>query len=113
MELSHHITNNICLISITGDITKDESPSIQEDLLHLVEQKNYRGNIINLENVSSIDSSGIGVIVSIFRACQTKDTRLCLCQLNKKVTNVFELIELDKIIPMYPTEEKALASFKE
>ncbi len=113
MELSHRIENNICIISINGQITKDESPNIQEKLLSIVEQENYRGNIINLENVPTIDSSGIGVIVSIFRACQTHDVKLLLCRLNQKVTSVFELIELDKIIPIYPTEKKALASFKE
>lgn len=66
--------------------------------------------VLDLSPVQFIDSSAIAALLSVVKSVpQGSDLRLCGAQ--EQVRSVFRLTRLDKVIPLYETEEEALVSF--
>lgn len=79
----------------------------REDLMALIAQGNSR-LIIDLNRVDFIDSSGLGVLVSLMKAVGG-NANLAICNMKDSVFSVFRLTRMDKIFTIVPTEADALA----
>ena len=67
--------------------------------------------ILDLSDVSFVNSSGLGALVSILKEVRTVKGHMALCNLARYVQEVFEITQLSHIFDIYPTEEEAVASF--
>ena len=67
--------------------------------------------VIDLSRIESIDSSGLGSLVSAFRRTREAGGDLCLCGLSRQVRGAFDLTHLDDVISIYDDTEEALAHF--
>ena len=66
--------------------------------------------VLDLSPVQFIDSSAIAALLSVVKSVPPgSDLRLCGAQ--EQVRSVFRLTRLDKVLPLYETEEEATASF--
>ncbi len=73
--------------------------------------KGARKVLISLANVTSVDSSGIGALVSAYTSVSGRGGKLRLCSLPASVKNVLEVTQLNTVFETFDTEEAALASF--
>lgn len=67
--------------------------------------------LINLGGVSTIDSSGIGELVSAYTTVTNRGGKLKLCNLPSKVSDILQITQLITVFEVFETEEEALASF--
>jgi anti-sigma B factor antagonist len=67
--------------------------------------------ILNLSEVESIDSSGIGELIHAYYSANTKDGRLTLLNPAKSLWEVLQLTQLSRVFEVYVDEGKALESF--
>ncbi len=67
--------------------------------------------LINLENVSTIDSSGIGELVAAFTTVSNRGGDLKLSNLSPKVTDILQITQLITVFQVEDSEEAALSSF--
>ncbi len=67
--------------------------------------------IIDLGNISFIDSSGFGALLSLLRRAKNGSGILRICNVTPGVMKVFRLLQLDKIFEIYNTREECLESF--
>lgn len=65
--------------------------------------------ILDLQEVTFIDSSGLGAIVATLKHV-TPDRTLVLAGLTPPVQRVFELTRMDKVFSLFPTLEAALGT---
>lgn len=65
--------------------------------------------VLNFKNISFIDSSGLGVILSLFRKIKENDGSLVICSVKDSVKVLFKLVRLSHMIQIYESEEEALA----
>jgi len=65
--------------------------------------------ILNLERVSFMDSSGLGVMMFCKRICDGVGGTLALCSMQQYVDNLLTLTNLKKAMPVFATQEAALA----
>jgi len=66
--------------------------------------------VVNLEEVSYMDSSGIGTLVEVFRRVNAYDGKLGLCGISPRVRSLFEITKLDKFFKIYDSEPEALSA---
>jgi len=64
---------------------------------------------VDLQNVTFMDSTGLGVLVGRLKLVRTHDGSLSLVCSNDRVLKVFAITGLDKVFRIYPTVEQALA----
>ncbi|GIM48286.1 anti-sigma F factor antagonist [Collibacillus ludicampi] len=95
-ELDHH-TAEIVRERVEGELNKDLTP-------HL---------IMNLEGLSFMDSSGLGVILGRYKRVSQMGGRMALCSVNDTLLRLFELSGIQKILRIYDSETHALAEIGE
>jgi anti-anti-sigma factor len=110
MVFNHRIDKNVCVVSIEGNIALDGVNEAKEYLRPLLDDANVKGLLINFGQVNFIDSSGIGLIVSIFKTLQQREAKFGLSNLSKKNEEIFTITRLNKILDIYPSESEALTT---
>lgn len=110
MIFSHRVENSVCLVGIEGNIALDGVNEAKAFLKPHMEDPKVKSIIINFEKVNFIDSSGIGLIVSVFKTMQQKEGRFAISNLSKKNEEIFSITRLNKILEIFPTEKEALTA---
>ena len=110
MEFTNRTGNDICIVAISGNIALDGVNEVKEYIKPLIDQADLKGLVINFENVNFIDSAGIGLIVSLFKTLQQRDSKFALSNLSDKNQEIFNITRLNKILDIYPTEQEATAA---
>ena len=68
--------------------------------------------VVDLSDVTFIDSSGLAAIIEYFRDSGEFQGLLCLAGLNTTLQTIFEIVRLDKVIPIFPSRVDAIAAVK-
>jgi anti-sigma B factor antagonist len=97
--ISNHI--DCWIVELSGRIDLTNASKLHNAIKELL-NKEVQDVILNLNQVSFIDSSGMGVLVSILHSIQSHERHLKLCTLQANVLNIFELLKLDKVFEIYP-----------
>ena len=92
-ELDHH-TATIFREVIDQELSKDFVPNL----------------VVNFENLTFMDSSGIGAILGRYRQIKAKGGKMVFCGLSKHIKKIMQLGGLLTIIPVCSDENNALAS---
>ena len=98
----------VVVVALTGEIDLHHTPEMHKTLVTIC-QKQPAQLVINLEDVSYIDSSGIGTLVEVFRRINGYKGKLALCGLSDRVHSVFEITKLDHFFKIFDTEAEALS----
>ena len=69
--------------------------------------------VLNMENVTFVDSMGLGSIISILKTAKNHNGDLKLASTSKTVRAIIEIIRLHKIVQIFANPEQAVKSFKE
>jgi anti-sigma B factor antagonist len=89
-----------------GDALGDLRDSIREALAG--DQKNL---LLNLAEVSHIDSSGLGQLIGSYATVTNRGGQMKLLNLQKRVNDLMQITKLLTVFEVYTNEEAALRSF--
>jgi anti-sigma B factor antagonist len=98
----------VAIVDASGEIDLHQSTVLQKKLLAVLDKKPDR-MIINLANVSYMDSSGVASLVKLLSRTRKNGISLGLAAPTKKVKAIFEITRLDSVFNIFDTEEEALA----
>jgi anti-sigma B factor antagonist len=57
--------------------------------------------LIDLKDITFIDSSGLGTLVILLKKVRSLERRLCICSINDQVRMLFELTSMDRVFEVY------------
>jgi anti-sigma B factor antagonist len=98
-------------VDVAGRITLGEGSSALRDLLREMVGKGEKKILLNLGDVSFIDSSGIGELVSGFTTVTNSGGQLKLLNLNKRVKDLLQITKLYTVFDVHEDEAGAVRSF--
>jgi len=67
--------------------------------------------VINLADTSHMNSTAIGMFITAHKHYSERGARLKLCNVDRKIQNVFVITRLSLVFEVYETEAEAIASF--
>ena len=102
---------DVTVIDVAGRITLGEGSSVLRDALRDLVSKNQKKILLNLGEVSYIDSSGIGELVSGFTTVTNGGGALKLLNLNKRVKDLLQITKLYTVCDVHEDEASAIRSF--
>ncbi|MGD0693828.1 MAG: STAS domain-containing protein [Terriglobia bacterium] len=111
MKATIRQVDSVTVIDVSGRITLGEG-CVQ--LRQLIREELAKGNkhmLVNLAEVTYIDSSGIGELVSAFTAVSNQGGQLKLLKLTKKVHDLLQITKLYTVFDVHDDETKAISSF--
>ncbi|MGQ9632088.1 MAG: STAS domain-containing protein [bacterium] len=100
----------LAIIRLQGELTLGEAQTLREGIKGLV-QRGFRYLLMDFSKATFIDSAGLNVLISAKRIFRSRGGDLGLFGLNRAISEVFEMTQLDKIIDMFPDEGEAVRSF--
>ena len=111
VKLTTRQVGDVTVIDVAGRITLGEGSSVLRDSLRDMVSKNQKKILLNLGEVSYIDSSGIGELVSGFTTVTNSGGALKLLNLNKRVKDLLQITKLYTVFDVHEDEAGAIRSF--
>ena len=90
-----------------GEITFDNADELSSAIQNHLE-KNIDKIIINLKDISYIDSSGIGMLISLWVNSDTSGNSFRICEVNQTLDDIFKLVNIDSFITIDTTEAESM-----
>ena len=111
VKLNTRQVGDVTVVDVAGRITLGEGSSALRDSLRDMINKNQKKILLNLGDVSYIDSSGIGELVSGFTTVTNSGGNLKLLNLNKRVKDLLQITKLYTVFDVHEDEAGAIRSF--
>ena len=111
VKLTTRQVGDVAVIDVAGRITLGEGSSVLRDALRDLVSKGQKKVLLNLGEVSYIDSSGIGELVSGFTTVTNSGGALKLLNLNKRVKDLLQITKLYTVFDVHEDEAGAIRSF--
>ncbi|HLK50550.1 MAG TPA: STAS domain-containing protein [Bryobacteraceae bacterium] len=102
---------DVSVVDVAGRITLGEGSTALRDALRDMVSKNHKKILLNLSEVSYIDSSGIGELVSGFTSVTNSGGQLKLLGLTKRVKDLLQITKLYTVFDVHEDESSAIRSF--
>jgi len=112
LQISTRKSGSATILDVRGRITSGPTgESFRAELLRLAENAPCHV-LVNLTDVTQMDSSGIGALVQSYVILTRGGGSLKILNPTGKVREVLEVTRLHTSLPIYTDEAKALASFR-
>lgn len=111
MKVSNRQVDGITVVDMSGRITLGEGSVVLRDTVRDLVTKGQKKILLNLGDVTYIDSSGIGELVSAFTAVRREGGELKLLNLTKKVHDLLQITKLYTVFDIKDDEATAIQSF--
>lgn len=112
LTISKRMADGIVILDLAGKIRLgDSNLDLHRTLRSLVEQ-NQKRVLLNLADVTNIDSSGLGELVAGYTTLERNGGELKLLKLTERVTELMMITKLLTVFDVYDDETEAIASFE-
>ncbi len=111
LQASSREIGGVIVIDLDGRITLGDGSALLRDLIHEHLDKGHKKLVLNLAAISYLDSTGLGEMVSGYRAVKSQGGELKLLNLNKKVSDLLQVTKLYTVFDIHNDETEAVASF--
>ena len=101
---------DVTVLDVEGQLIVGNRQELKQRVLDELEE-GERKFLIDFENTGYIDSSGLGVLVSLSKKIREQGGELRLANLNDDLRTLFELTKLDTLFQIADSRDEALASF--
>lgn len=104
-------TGNVVILDLKGRITIGEASALLRDEVRGMLDGGHRNILLNLAEVSYIDSSGLGQLVGSFATVAHRGGQLKLLNLGKRVHELMQVTKLHTVFEAHTSETAAIRSF--
>jgi anti-sigma B factor antagonist len=111
VKLTTRQVGDVTVVDAVGRITLGEGASTFRDTVRELVGSGHKKMLLNLAEVSYIDSSGIGEMVSGFTTVANQAGQLKLLNLTKRVKDLLQITKLYTVFEVFDDEAAAIRSF--
>ena len=101
---------DVSVVEVDGQLIVGNRQELKQKMLDALDG-GARKIVVDFTKTGYIDSSGLGVLVSLSKKIREQGGELRLAALNEDLRTLFELTKLDTLFQIADTREQALASF--
>jgi anti-sigma B factor antagonist len=106
------VDRGVAVIELMGSIILGDGLTLLRDMINSAIQEGYKNILLDLEEVSYIDSAGLGELVSCNALVDAQGGDLKLVHLQKKIRGLLQITKLITIFETFEDETEALLSFQ-
>lgn len=99
----------VIVIAPSADIDMSRSPELRTSIRQEMGSGVHK-LIVDLEDVHYMDSSGLATLVEAMRNASNSNTKLVICNMNQKVSAIFEIARLDSFFTIVSSREEAISA---
>jgi len=111
LKLTNRDVDGVTVVELDGRIVLGEESSALREKVKGLLAEGKKKLVLDMKNVSMIDSSGLGALVAAHTSARSQGATLKLCNLGSKFQEILQVTKLVTVFDAYPTETAAIASF--
>lgn len=112
LKLSVRQSGNVAVLDLSGRVTLGEAAGELRETLKDLLAKGQKNILLNLNDVSYIDSSGLGELVGGFATVNNRGGVLKLLNLQPRVHELMHITKLYSVFEIFTVETEAVRSFE-
>lgn len=112
MKISVRQEMGVTILEPKGKITIGVGDVALREAVHEALEAGARNILVDLSGVTTIDSSGIGELVSAYTTVTNRAGKLKLCSLPSKVSDILQITQLITVFEVFETEREGIDSFQ-
>ena len=112
LNISERQAGDVTILDMSGKVTIGEGSVAHRNTIRRLLGEGKKGILLNLANVSYVDSSGIGELVSSFTAVNKESGKLKLLSLTQKIQDLLAITKLLTVFDTFDDEGEAIASYE-
>ncbi len=106
------LDGGIGLIEVSGSLVGgEETDKLRAAVAGFVDRE-YQKLVVDLSNVTFLNSTAIGVLVSAHTTYSRKGWQIKLCGINKNINNIFVITKLTLVFDVAESRQEAIKGFK-
>ncbi len=111
LKMTNREVDGVSVVALDGRIVLgEESNALREKVKSLIADGKKK-IVLNMDNITFIDSAGLGTLVAAHHSAKTQGAALRLCHLGSKFQEVLQITKLLTVFDVHDTEAAAVASF--
>jgi anti-sigma B factor antagonist len=111
LKMTNREVDGVAVVALDGRIVLgEESNALREKVKSLIAEGKKK-IVLNMDNITFIDSAGLGTLVAAHHSVKSQGAALRLCHLGSKFQEVLQITKLLTVFDVYNTEAEAVASF--
>jgi anti-sigma B factor antagonist len=111
LRLTSGEVDGVAVVWLDGRVVLGEETGALRDKVKSLIAEGNKKVILNMNNVTLIDSAGLGALVAAYTSTKSGGASLCLCHLGTKFNELLQITRLITIFEVYKTQEDAINSF--
>lgn len=108
LSIDLEVKDHVLLIRLSGELDHHTAEELRENVTRKLEENNIVHIVLNLEHLSFMDSSGLGVILGRYKQIKNAGGEMVVCAISPAVKRLFDMSGLFKIIRLESDENYAL-----
>ena len=111
MELEERRVEDVVVLDLSGRLTLGDDSTRLKDKINSLIHQGSKNILLNLGEVSYIDSGGLGQLVASFTGVRRENGQLKLFNVGKRSKDLLAMTKLLMVFDTYDSEAEAVASF--
>lgn len=111
MKVNTSHLGEFAVVEIDGEVDAEHVAFLKKALQPLKESA-LKGIALNMTRVPFIDSTGLGILISLMRQVKEQGKKLRLVGLSDEVRSIFEITRLHKVFDLSESVEKAIQEMR-
>jgi anti-sigma B factor antagonist len=98
---------DVTLLSVRGNLDAKTSADLKPEVVKIGDSGTKKV-VVDLQGLTLIDSSGVGVLISLFKRLRAAGGQVCFAGVQAQPKEVFRLLRLDRSLDLCATVDEAL-----
>jgi anti-sigma B factor antagonist len=111
LKMNLREVDGIAVVGLDGRVVLGEESNALREQVKTMLASGKKKIVLDMSNVSYIDSAGLGALVAAHHSARTQGASLKLSNLGKKFQEILQVTKLLTVFDVYPSESAAISSF--
>ncbi len=105
VEIDLKVIRNTLVVKISGELDLLVAEKLRREIDSKIQSQQVKNLVLNLEKVSFIDSSGLGVIIGRYKRMNAENGRMYIVGASPAVEKILIFSGINKLVPLYRSEQ--------
>jgi|KBSSwiStaDraftv2_1062776.scaffolds.fasta_scaffold1286242_2 anti-sigma B factor antagonist len=111
-QITERVVGDVTVLDLKGRLVVGDGDEAFRDILNRLIQLGRRKILLNLDEVTYIDSGGLGMMIAKYISLCKRDGHMKLCHVRDRPLKVLNITKLLTVFEYFESEAEALKSFE-
>ena len=111
LRINNREVDGVAVVALEGRIVLGEESNALRERVKTLLAGNQKKIVLNMDNVTYIDSAGLGTLVAAHHSAKSQEAALKLSNLGSKFQEVLQVTKLLTVFEVFDSEAAAIRSF--